>query len=118
MQHKTLNHFLRIPLIIIISLMLSACSSTSTEPVIEDVKPEAELYASAMVKLEDGNYRPAIADLEAMEARYPYGRYSEQAQLELVYATIAAASPQLQKQQLLVLSVYIQTTNTWTMHTI
>ena len=93
MQHKTLNHFLRIPLIIIISLMLSACSSTSTEPVIEDVKPEAELYASAMVKLEDGNYRPAIADLEAMEARYPYGRYSEQAQLELVYAYYRSSQP-------------------------
>ena len=73
--------------------MLSACSSTSKEPVIEDVKPEAELYSSAMDKLSAGNYRPAIDDLEAMEARYPYGRYSEQAQLELVYAYYRSSQP-------------------------
>jgi outer membrane protein assembly factor BamD len=73
--------------------MLGACSSNSKEPVIEQVKPEAELYASAMVKLQAGNYRPAITDLEAMEARYPYGRYSQQAQLELVYAYYRSSQP-------------------------
>ena len=72
--------------ILLMGAMLGACSSTTKEPVIEDVKPEVELYSSAMSKLEAGNYRPAIEDLEAMEARYPYGRYSKQAQLELVYA--------------------------------
>jgi len=93
MRHKTSNRFLHISSIFLISLILGACSSTSTEPVIEDVKPEAELYSSAMVKLEGGNYRPAIEDLEAMEARYPYGRYSEQAQLELVYAYYRSSQP-------------------------
>ena len=86
MQHKTSNRFLHISAILLMGAMLGACSSTTKEPVIEDVKPEVELYSSAMSKLEAGNYRPAIEDLEAMEARYPYGRYSEQAQLELVYA--------------------------------
>ena len=93
MRHKTSNHFFHIPGIFLVALMLSACSSTSTEPVIEDVKPEAELYSSAMAKLEGSNYRPAIEDLEAMEARYPYGRYSEQAQLELVYAYYRSSQP-------------------------
>ena len=93
MRHKTSNHFFHIPGIFLVALMLSACSSTSTEPVIEDVKPEAELYSNAMAKLEGGNYRPAIEDLEAMEARYPYGRYSEQAQLELVYAYYRSSQP-------------------------
>ena len=86
MQHKTSNRFLHISAILLMGAMLGACSSTTKEPVIEDVKPEVELYSSAMSKLEAGNYRPAIEDLEAMEARYPYGRYSKQAQLELVYA--------------------------------
>jgi len=93
MRHKTSNRFLHISGIFLVALMLSACSSTSTEPVIEDVKPEAELYSSAMAKLEGGNYRPAIEDLEAMEARYPYGRYSEQAQLELIYAYYRSSQP-------------------------
>ena len=93
MRHKTSNHFFHISGIFLVALLLSACSSTSTEPVIEDVKPEAELYSNAMAKLEGGNYRPAIEDLEAMEARYPYGRYSEQAQLELVYAYYRSRQP-------------------------
>ena len=93
MRLNTSNRFLHISGILLIGLMLSACSSTSKEPVVEDVKPEAELYSSAMVKLEAGNYRPAIDDLEAMEARYPYGRYSEQAQLELVYAYYRSNQP-------------------------
>jgi outer membrane protein assembly factor BamD len=74
-------------------LLLGACSSNSKEPVVEDAKPEAELYTSAMAKLEGNNYRPAIEDLEAMEARYPYGRYSEQAQLELIYAYYRSSQP-------------------------
>ena len=93
MQHKTSNRFLHISAIFLVSLMLGACSSTGSEPVIEDVLPEADLYSSAIVKLEAGNYRTAIADLEAMEARYPYGRYSEQAQLELIYAYYRSSQP-------------------------
>ena len=93
MQHKTSNRFLHISAILLMGAMLGACSSTTKEPVIEDVKPEVELYSSAMSKLEAGNYRPAIEDLEAMEARYPYGRYSEQAKLELVYAYYRSRQP-------------------------
>lgn len=91
MQHKTANRFFHISAILLISLMLGACSNSG--PVIEDVPPEADLYSSAMVKLEDGNYRLAIDDLEAMEARYPYGRYSAQVQLELIYAYYRNSQP-------------------------
>ena len=93
MQHKTSNQCFPIFTVLFISLMLGACSSSIKEPVVEDVQPEAELYASAMARLESGNYRPAIEDLETMEARYPYGRYSEQAQLELIYAYYRSKQP-------------------------
>jgi outer membrane protein assembly factor BamD len=93
MPHKTSNNFRQIFSIVLMGLLLGACSSNSKEPLVEDAKPEAELYASAMAKLEGNNYRPAIEDLEAMEARYPYGRYSEQAQLELIYAYYRSRQP-------------------------
>lgn len=93
MRHTRSIRSLQIIGLMLAGLMLGACSSNSKEPVIEQVKPEAELYASAMVKLQAGNYRPAITDLEAMEARYPYGRYSQQAQLELVYAYYRSSQP-------------------------
>ena len=86
MRLNTSNRLFHLSGILFISLLLSACANTDSGPVIEDIQPEKDLYASAIVKLEGGDYRLAIEDLETMEARYPYGRYSKQAQLELIYA--------------------------------
>lgn len=44
------------------------------------------LYAEAKDNLNDGNYERAIKLYETLEARYPYGRYAQQAQLEVAYA--------------------------------
>jgi outer membrane protein assembly factor BamD len=93
MQHTHTTRSFQVIGLLLAGLILGACSSNSKEPVIEEVKPEAELYTSAMNKLEGGNYRPAIEDLEALEARYPYGRHSQQAQLELVYAYYRSSQP-------------------------
>ncbi len=47
---------------------------------------EQILYGNAQRSLRSGNYDRAIDVLERLEARFPFGRYAEQAQLELVYA--------------------------------
>lgn len=44
------------------------------------------LYAEAKAKLDNRNYEEAIKFYEKLEARYPYGRYAQQAQLEIAYA--------------------------------
>ena len=44
------------------------------------------LYAEAKEALEGGQYDLAIKRYEALEARFPYGRYSQQGQLEVAYA--------------------------------
>ena len=54
------------------------------EPEIET--SEQKLYRDAQRLLRTGNYNQAIGSLEALEARFPFGRYAEQAQLELIYA--------------------------------
>ena len=51
---------------------------------------EQALYRSAQSSLRSGNYSSAIAKLEALETRFPFGSYGEQAQLELVYAQYMA----------------------------
>ncbi|MFQ5994257.1 MAG: outer membrane protein assembly factor BamD [Acidiferrobacterales bacterium] len=43
-------------------------------------------YNEAKRALENEDYKTAINYFETMEARYPYGRYAEQAQLEIAYA--------------------------------
>ena len=44
------------------------------------------LYQEAKDELNSGNYEQAIKYYESLEARYPYGAYSQQAQIESAYA--------------------------------
>ena len=64
--------------------LLAACSSNA--PVIDESLSESELYRKAQTDLDAENYGSAVETLRALEARYPFGRYAEQAQLELIYA--------------------------------
>ena len=45
-----------------------------------------KFYTEAKEKLSDGNYSAAITLFESLEARFPYGRFAQQAQLETAYA--------------------------------
>jgi outer membrane protein assembly factor BamD len=47
---------------------------------------EKDFYDSIQAELTARNWTKAIENLEALEARFPFGTYAEQAQLELVYA--------------------------------
>ena len=54
---------------------------------IEEIETsEQALYRNSQRFLRSGNYTTAIKNLELLEARFPFGRYAEQAQLELIYA--------------------------------
>lgn len=44
------------------------------------------LYSEAKDNLNSGNYERAVKLYETLEARYPFGRYAQQAQLEIAYA--------------------------------
>jgi outer membrane protein assembly factor BamD len=45
-----------------------------------------KLYAEAKENLDNASYEEAIKLYEKLEARFPYGRYAQQAQLEIAYA--------------------------------
>jgi len=45
-----------------------------------------KLYAEAKTAMGEGAYDKAIKYFEKLEARYPYGRFAQQAQLEIAYA--------------------------------
>ena len=47
---------------------------------------EQKLYSQAQRSLRSSNFSLAIEQLELMEARFPFGRFAEQSQLELIYA--------------------------------
>lgn len=45
----------------------------------------SRLYEEAKAEIDSGNYEKATEYLEKLEARFPYGKYAQQAQLELAY---------------------------------
>lgn len=71
-----------------LSLVLVGCSSN--RDAVPD-NPPADIYASAQQKLQDGNYKGAIKELEALDNRYPFGPYAQQVQLDLIYAYYKSA---------------------------
>lgn len=48
--------------------------------------PVETLYAEAQGQMSNENYEKATKTLESLVARYPYGRYAQQAQMEIAYA--------------------------------
>lgn len=71
-----------------LTLLLTGCASSSKE--VPDL-PIADLYAIAQQKLQQQDFRGAIAQLESLDNRYPYGPYSQQVQLDLLYAYYQAS---------------------------
>lgn len=69
-------------------LVLAGCSSN--KDVVPD-NPSSGIYASAQLKLQNGNYKGAIKELEALDNRYPFGPYAQQVQLDLIYAYYKSA---------------------------
>ncbi len=65
--------------------LTSACSLLGPEIEKPDI-PENTLYQQAIDALKDTNFPLAVEKLELLESRYPFGQYSQQAQLELIYA--------------------------------
>ena len=45
-----------------------------------------KIYDEAQERLKNGSYSLAIDALESLERRFPFGKYAEQAQAELIYA--------------------------------
>jgi outer membrane protein assembly factor BamD len=74
-------------LLLILSLFsgLSGCSSTPEDDDTVDMTPE-EIYAEAKSRLDENEYASAIRYYEVLQSRYPYCTYSEQAQLDIIYA--------------------------------
>ncbi|MGE8502929.1 Beta-barrel assembly machine subunit BamD [Ectopseudomonas oleovorans] len=82
-------------LLIAILALTAACSSK--QPEVDENLSEVELYQQAQADLDNRSYTQAISKLKALESRYPFGRYAEQAQLELIFAYYKNAEPEAAK---------------------
>ena len=72
--------------LLILALLIGGCSLLPKQ--IDETKDwsAGKFYAEAKSNLNSGDYEQAIRYYEMLEARYPFGRYAQQAQLEIAYA--------------------------------
>jgi outer membrane protein assembly factor BamD len=69
-----------------LALLLSGCGSLGEKA--DETKgwsPE-KLYAEARDELKAGGYEKAIKYYEKLESRYPFGKFAQQAQMDIAYA--------------------------------
>jgi outer membrane protein assembly factor BamD len=76
---------IRYSLALVFGVLVGACGIF---PDVDETKgwSAEKLYTEAKDRLNNGIYEDAIKYYEKLEARYPYGRYAQQAQLEIAYA--------------------------------
>ena len=71
-------------------LALIACSGNDELPDIAADTGEQQMYEESQRYLGNRNYNLAVRSLQLLESRYPFGKYAEQAQLEIIYAHYGA----------------------------
>ena len=72
--------------IVLLYIWLSACSILSKDPNNTDLWDAKKFYEEAKEAIRIGDYESAINYLETMEARFPFGVYAQQAQLDIAYS--------------------------------
>lgn len=73
-------------LTVILALLVAACGLLPEEKDETAGWNAQKIYSEAKASMVEGGYDRAIKLFEKLEARYPYGRYAQQAQLEVAYA--------------------------------
>jgi outer membrane protein assembly factor BamD len=97
MNHARRMHLFLFPALLG-AVLLGGCAMMPWGKKTAEVDEEANaseqmLYRNVQRSLRSGNYRQAVTGLERLEAFFPFGRYAEQAQLELIYAHYMGYNP-------------------------
>jgi outer membrane protein assembly factor BamD len=67
------------------SILLSACAGSDGQKDDTDIWSESKLYSEATDKLNDGDFAKCGKYFDKLEARFPFGPYSQQAQINAAY---------------------------------
>lgn len=81
-----------IALVLLAALLTAGCRKDDADQ--EDGRSAAELYDRAKASLDNNAYDKALLSFQQLQTRYPFGRYAEQAQLEMAYAFYKSGRPE------------------------
>lgn len=94
-MRRTLTRLTSLLTVFLIGSVLTGCSMFGGKEFDETENWSAsKTYAAAASEMDSGNYKRAIELYEKLEARYPFGRYAMQAQLDVAYANYRAEEPE------------------------
>jgi outer membrane protein assembly factor BamD len=88
-------HLLKLKQVLLVlfsALLLSGCGKDDLER--EDGKSAEQLYSEAKNHLDHSAYEQAVRGYKQLQTRFPFGRYAEQAQLEMAYVYYKARQPE------------------------
>lgn len=71
-------------IVLIVIITASGCAGLREDPTSN--WSASQLYSEAKAALNGGDYQKAVEYYEILEARFPFGRYAQQAQIEIPYA--------------------------------
>jgi len=84
----------RLLISVMIASMLITISGCKKDKTIDDGRSASEMYSEAKKHLSSQNWARAIQSYQSLSTRFPFGRYTEQAQLELAYAYHKGGQPE------------------------
>lgn len=80
--------------VLALALWLGGCGIFGSKEVDVTASWSAQrLYTEAHDQMQSGGYAEAVRLFEKLEARYPFGRYAQQAQLEIAYSYYREGEP-------------------------
>jgi outer membrane protein assembly factor BamD len=86
---------LRLSVVMALCVVLVGCAWFGKDQDVTKDWSAAQLYAAAKDRLRNSDYDKAIDYYEKLEARYPFGTHSQQAQLDIAYAYYKFDEPSL-----------------------
>jgi len=81
-----MRHSLTVFLALAIGWLVAGCGMFSDKNDETKGWSAQKLYAEARSNLDERNYEKAIGYYQKLDARYPYGRFAQQGQMEIAYA--------------------------------
>ena len=80
---------LKLTLLLLFAIFLGGCSifgDDEDDDEFAGLSTEEQFYQRALGQLNGQNFRGSISTYQALESRFPFGRFADQAQIEIVFA--------------------------------
>ena len=77
---------IKFAILLLAALLLAGCAKTADVSSMYQNKSEAQIFHDGEHLMLKGDYDKAVKHFEVLDARYPFGKYSRQGQLDIIYS--------------------------------